>query len=74
MYGPVGISGAPREKIAGNIDHECTLAGIEAVREEIEFTTEWLKYRKISTFKYKWKKDTQVIFITCFGLLLLSPF
>ena len=37
MYGAVGVSGAPREKIPGDVDHACALAGIDAVREEIEF-------------------------------------
>ncbi len=40
MYGAVGVSGAPREKIPGDIDHACALAGIEAVREAIEFGAE----------------------------------
>ena len=40
MYGAVGVSGAPREKIAGDVDHACAIAGIDAVREEIEFATE----------------------------------
>ena len=37
MYGAVGVSGAPREKIPGDVDHACALAGIDAVKEEIEF-------------------------------------
>ena len=37
MYGSVGVSGAPAEKIPGDIDHECAMAGINIVREEIEF-------------------------------------
>lgn len=40
MYGAVGVSGAPREKIPGDVDHECAFAGINAVREEIEFATD----------------------------------
>jgi uncharacterized protein GlcG (DUF336 family) len=40
MYGAVGVSGAPREKIPGDIDHACALAGIEAVRETIEFAAD----------------------------------
>ena len=40
MYGAVGVSGAPREKIPGDIDHACALAGIEAVREAIEFAAD----------------------------------
>lgn len=37
MYGAVGVSGAPREKIAGDVDHACAVAGIEAVKEALEF-------------------------------------
>jgi uncharacterized protein GlcG (DUF336 family) len=37
MYGAVGVSGAPREKIPGDVDHMCASAGIEAVRVAIEF-------------------------------------
>ena len=37
MYGSVGVSGAPAEKIPGDIDHDCAMAGINIVREEIEF-------------------------------------
>jgi len=37
MYGAVGVSGAPGKKIPGDVDHACALAGIEAVREAIEF-------------------------------------
>jgi len=40
MYGAVGVSGAPREKIPGDVDHACATAGIEAVREAIEFGAE----------------------------------
>ena len=40
MYGAVGVSGAPRKKIAGDVDHACAIAGIDAVREEIEFAAE----------------------------------
>jgi uncharacterized protein GlcG (DUF336 family) len=40
MYGAVGVSGAPREKIPGDVDHACALAGIEAVREVIEFAAD----------------------------------
>ena len=40
MYGAVGVSGAPRKKIAGDVDHECASAGIAAVREELEFAAE----------------------------------
>ena len=37
MYGAVGVSGAPRKKVPGDVDHDCAIAGIEAVREDIEF-------------------------------------
>jgi uncharacterized protein GlcG (DUF336 family) len=40
MYGAVGVSGAPREKIPGDVDHACAKAGIDAVREAIEFGAE----------------------------------
>jgi uncharacterized protein GlcG (DUF336 family) len=34
----VGISGAPAKKISGDVDDECARAGIEAIREAIEFS------------------------------------
>jgi uncharacterized protein GlcG (DUF336 family) len=37
MYGAVGISGAPRMKIPGDIDDECAHAGINAVKDALEF-------------------------------------
>jgi uncharacterized protein GlcG (DUF336 family) len=37
MYGAIGISGAPGKKIPGDVDHECAMAGVNAVREAIEF-------------------------------------
>jgi len=37
MYGAIGVSGAPGKKIPGDVDHACAMAGIEAVREAIEF-------------------------------------
>lgn len=37
MYGAIGISGAPAIKIPGDMDHECGMAGVDAVREAIEF-------------------------------------
>ena len=37
MYGAVGVSGAPGEKQPGDIDHACATAGIDAVREALEF-------------------------------------
>ncbi|UCE90541.1 MAG: heme-binding protein [Pseudomonadota bacterium] len=37
IYGAVGVSGAPAEKTTGDIDQQCAQAGIEAIREAIEF-------------------------------------
>lgn len=37
-YGAVGVSGAPAKKRTGDIDHECGQAGIDAIREAIEFS------------------------------------
>lgn len=37
FYGAVGVSGAPRKKITGDIDDECARAGIEAISETLEF-------------------------------------
>ena len=37
VYGAVGVSGAPGRKITGDIDEECARAGIDAIREDIEF-------------------------------------
>ncbi|MGD8783337.1 MAG: heme-binding protein [Thioalkalispiraceae bacterium] len=37
MYGAIGISGAPAKKNPGDVDHECAMAGVNAVREAIEF-------------------------------------
>jgi len=37
MYGAIGISGAPGKKVPGDVDHECSMAGVNAVREAIEF-------------------------------------
>lgn len=37
VYGAVGISGAPAKKITGDVDDECARAGIDAIREAIEF-------------------------------------
>ena len=37
MYGAVGISGAPREKIPGDVDDACARAGIDAVKDALEF-------------------------------------
>lgn len=37
MYGAVGVSGAPAQKRTGDIDEACAQAGIEAIRETLEF-------------------------------------
>lgn len=37
MYAAIGVSGAPAEKVIGDIDHACAMKGIEAIREDIEF-------------------------------------
>ncbi|MGD8925385.1 MAG: heme-binding protein [Thioalkalispiraceae bacterium] len=37
MYGAIGVSGAPAKKTPGDVDHECAMAGVNAVREAIEF-------------------------------------
>ena len=37
MYGAVGVSGAPSEKVPGEIDDECARAGIDAVKDVLEF-------------------------------------
>ena len=37
MYGAVGISGAPQDKIPGDIDDACARAGIVAAKEALEF-------------------------------------
>ena len=36
-YGAIGVSGAPVEKISGDVDDACARAGIDAIREDIEF-------------------------------------
>lgn len=38
FYGAVGVSGAPMEKVAGDIDERCANAGIDAVRDSLEFS------------------------------------
>jgi len=38
FYGAIGISGAPAEKVSGDVDEQCAQAGIDAVREAIEFS------------------------------------
>ena len=37
MYGAVGVSGAPRDKQPGDVDHACAMQGIEAVKDALEF-------------------------------------
>lgn len=37
MYGALGVSGAPARKRTGDVDEECAQAGIDAIREELEF-------------------------------------
>lgn len=37
FYGAVGVSGAPKRKVTGDIDDECARAGIEVIREALEF-------------------------------------
>lgn len=37
FYGGVGVSGAPFEKVIGDIDEACAQAGIDAITEELEF-------------------------------------
>lgn len=37
FYGAIGVSGAPAKKLTGDIDDGCAHAGIEAVREALEF-------------------------------------
>jgi len=37
FYGAVGVSGAPAKKISGDVDEACANAGIDAIREAVEF-------------------------------------
>jgi len=37
MYGAIGISSAPGKKVPGDVDHECAMAGVNAVSEALEF-------------------------------------
>ncbi|MEJ2507916.1 MAG: heme-binding protein [Gammaproteobacteria bacterium] len=37
FYGAVGVSGAPAKKVTGDQDEACARAGIEAIREALEF-------------------------------------
>ncbi len=38
FYGAVGVSGAPALKVAGDRDDQCARAGIDAIRESLEFS------------------------------------
>ena len=38
IYGAVGVSGAPRDKIPGDVDDRCAREGIAAVKEALEFS------------------------------------
>jgi len=40
FYGAVGVSGAPAKKTPGDVDDECAMAGIEAVKDDIEMGAE----------------------------------
>lgn len=37
FYGAIAVSGAPAEKTSGDIDERCAQAGINAIKEDIEF-------------------------------------
>jgi uncharacterized protein GlcG (DUF336 family) len=37
FYGGIGVSGAPGEKMSGDVDHACAEAGIAAISEALEF-------------------------------------
>ena len=37
MYGGVAVSGAPGREKTGDIDEECALAGVDAIRDDLEF-------------------------------------
>ncbi|MCG6886270.1 MAG: heme-binding protein [Proteobacteria bacterium] len=37
FYGAVGVSGAPKRKVTGDIDDECARTGIGAISETLEF-------------------------------------
>ncbi|MDH5183127.1 MAG: heme-binding protein [Gammaproteobacteria bacterium] len=37
FYGAVGVSGAPAKKVTGDVDEGCANAGIDAIREAVEF-------------------------------------
>jgi uncharacterized protein GlcG (DUF336 family) len=37
FYGAIAVSGAPAEKVSGDVDEACANAGVDAIREELEF-------------------------------------
>ncbi|WP_455210803.1 GlcG/HbpS family heme-binding protein [Kaarinaea lacus] len=37
FYGSIAVSGAPAEKISGDVDEQCAQSGINAIRDVIEF-------------------------------------
>lgn len=37
FYGAIAVSGAPAEKVSGDIDEKCAIAGINTIQEEVEF-------------------------------------
>lgn len=40
FYGAIGVSGAPAKKTPGDVDDECAIAGIDAVKDDIEMGAE----------------------------------
>lgn len=36
IYGAIGVSGAPADKSPGDVDHDCAMAGIAAIRDTLE--------------------------------------
>ena len=37
FYGAIAVSGAPAEKVSGDIDEKCAAMGINTIQEEVEF-------------------------------------
>lgn len=37
LYGALGVSGAPAQKVTGDVDEACAQAGIDAISEALEF-------------------------------------
>lgn len=37
FYGGLGVSGAPGDKVSGDVDQVCAQAGLDAIAEELEF-------------------------------------